>query len=163
MTKFILVSLLKNGKKSTIPRTVENFLLRLSLNMVARFGFSYALTHFFQILEALLFLEKSGFPYTHLHTGNVIVKNGVARITQLENGLLNLERQHERLFRQFYKQSPKKFAENSLNVISFGTVLYEMAVGKVLENLSQIAEYPSSSCPQAKQVFPVKKNSHESP
>lgn len=32
-----------------------------------------------QILEALLFLEKSGFPYTHLHTGNVIVKGGVAR------------------------------------------------------------------------------------
>lgn len=74
------------------------------------------------------------------------------RITQLENGLLNLERQHERLLRQFYKQLPKKFAENNLNVITFGILLYECAVGKILENLSQIAEYPATSPAQAKTV-----------
>eukprot|EP01127_Copromyxa_protea_P017149 TRINITY_DN518_c0_g1_i2.p1 TRINITY_DN518_c0_g1~~TRINITY_DN518_c0_g1_i2.p1 ORF type:complete len:394 (-),score=121.90 TRINITY_DN518_c0_g1_i2:19-1200(-) len=118
---------------------------KLSTGTIAKYGR--------QILEALLFLQKSGFPYTHLHTGNVIVKNGTARISQLENGLLNLERQHERLFRQFYKQLPNKFAENDLNVISFGTVLYEMAVGKVLENLSQITEYPSTSAPQIKEIL----------
>lgn len=33
-----------------------------------------------QILEALLFLRERGFPpYGHLHTGNVILQNGVAR------------------------------------------------------------------------------------
>jgi len=33
-----------------------------------------------QILEALLFLQEKGFPpFGHLHSGNVIIQNGVAR------------------------------------------------------------------------------------
>lgn len=33
-----------------------------------------------QILEALLFLRERGFPsHSHLHSGNVILQNGVAR------------------------------------------------------------------------------------
>ena len=42
-----------------------------------------------QILEALVFLKERGFPtVTHLHSGNVIVQNGVARLAGLENTLL---------------------------------------------------------------------------
>eukprot|EP01124_Arcella_intermedia_P013459 TRINITY_DN19877_c0_g1_i1.p1 TRINITY_DN19877_c0_g1~~TRINITY_DN19877_c0_g1_i1.p1 ORF type:complete len:282 (+),score=48.26 TRINITY_DN19877_c0_g1_i1:55-900(+) len=67
-----------------------------------------------QILEALIYLKECGIPYTHLHTGNVIIKNDVARITNVENGLLNLERQNERLLRQFSKKSPK-FSKMDLN------------------------------------------------
>lgn len=34
-----------------------------------------------QILEALLFLRERGFPsHGHLHSGNVILQNGVARL-----------------------------------------------------------------------------------
>jgi len=33
-----------------------------------------------QILEALMFLRKKGFPtYGHLHSGNIILQNGAAR------------------------------------------------------------------------------------
>jgi PX domain-containing protein kinase-like protein len=33
-----------------------------------------------QILEALVFLKERGFtPYGHLHSGNIILQNGVAR------------------------------------------------------------------------------------
>ncbi|XP_052743401.1 slowpoke-binding protein isoform X1 [Bicyclus anynana] len=48
---------------------------------VARFGR--------QILEGLLFLKEKGFPpFRHLHTGNVMVQNGVARMCGLENTLV---------------------------------------------------------------------------
>lgn len=42
-----------------------------------------------QVLEALIFLKERGFPtVTHLHSGNVLVQNGVARLAGLENTLL---------------------------------------------------------------------------
>uniref|UniRef100_A0A1B0CV79 Uncharacterized protein n=2 Tax=Lutzomyia longipalpis TaxID=7200 RepID=A0A1B0CV79_LUTLO len=44
-----------------------------------------------QILEALLFLRERGFSsHGHLHSGNVILQNGVARLSGLENGILGL-------------------------------------------------------------------------
>ncbi|CAF4878477.1 unnamed protein product [Pieris macdunnoughi] len=53
----------------------------LPASQVARFGR--------QILEALLFLKDKGFPpFKHLHSGNVIVQNGVARICGLENKMI---------------------------------------------------------------------------
>ena len=42
-----------------------------------------------QVLEALVFLKERGFPTViHLHSGNVLVQNGVARLAGLENTLL---------------------------------------------------------------------------
>lgn len=42
-----------------------------------------------QMLEALIFLRERGFPtVTHLHSGNVVIQNGVARLAGLENSLL---------------------------------------------------------------------------
>ena len=42
-----------------------------------------------QVLEALIFLKERGFPTViHLHSGNVLVQNGVARLAGLENTLL---------------------------------------------------------------------------
>lgn len=42
-----------------------------------------------QILEALIFLKEKGFPTViHLHSGNVLIQNGVARLAGLENTLL---------------------------------------------------------------------------
>jgi hypothetical protein len=42
-----------------------------------------------QILEALVFLKERGFPpCCHLHTGNIILQNGVARLSGLENALM---------------------------------------------------------------------------
>jgi len=92
-----------------------------------------------QILDALRFLHASRIPYTHLHSGNVIIRSGTARLTQLENGLLNVERQNEELFRQFYKLNPKKIETSlELDVLSFGIVLFEMAAGKQMKSLAQL-------------------------
>jgi len=33
-----------------------------------------------QMLEAMLYLKACGVPYTHLHTGNVILRSDVARL-----------------------------------------------------------------------------------
>lgn len=42
-----------------------------------------------QVLEALVFLKERGFPTViHLHSGNVLIQNGVARLAGLENTLL---------------------------------------------------------------------------
>ena len=46
-----------------------------------------------QILEALLFLQERGFPpFGHLHSGNVIIQNGVARYDNNDDQLSNYRR-----------------------------------------------------------------------
>ncbi|KAG8183224.1 hypothetical protein JTE90_005673 [Oedothorax gibbosus] len=78
-----------------------------------------------QILEALLFLKDQRFPpFLHLHSGNIIVQNGVARISGLENSLFGYSsRSH--LF------IPKRLHDNkeAVEVICFGHLLFEMATG----------------------------------
>ncbi|XP_047992487.1 slowpoke-binding protein isoform X2 [Leguminivora glycinivorella] len=80
---------------------------------VARFGR--------QILEGLTFLREKGFPpFRHLHTGNVMVQNGVARICALENTLIGA--------------SPRIPATaEHVEALSFGRVLYEMCAGADLD------------------------------
>ncbi|XP_060521761.1 slowpoke-binding protein-like isoform X3 [Cylas formicarius] len=67
-----------------------------------------------QILEALLFLRNRQFPpIYHLHSGNVIIQNGVARLAGLENPLLGL--------------LPR--APSAPETLAFGYLLFEMAAG----------------------------------
>ncbi|XP_018574810.1 slowpoke-binding protein-like [Anoplophora glabripennis] len=67
-----------------------------------------------QILEGLLFLRNRYFPpIYHLHAGNVIIQNGVARLAGLENPLLGL--------------LPK--APSAPETLSFGYLLFEMTSG----------------------------------
>lgn len=67
-----------------------------------------------QILEALLFLRNRHFPsFYYLHSGNVIIQNGVARLAGLENALLNL--------------TPR--APYAPETQAFGYLLFEMTTG----------------------------------
>ncbi|CAH0564179.1 unnamed protein product [Brassicogethes aeneus] len=67
-----------------------------------------------QILEALLFLQNRQFPpIYHLHTGNVIIQNGVARLAGLENLLFGL--------------TPKPPV--APDTLAFGYILFEMSAG----------------------------------
>ncbi|XP_044252578.1 slowpoke-binding protein isoform X2 [Tribolium madens] len=67
-----------------------------------------------QILEGLLFLRNRYFPpFYHLHSGNVIIQNGVARIAGLENALLGL--------------LPR--APSAPETLAFGYILFEMTAG----------------------------------
>ncbi|KAL1494076.1 hypothetical protein ABEB36_009730 [Hypothenemus hampei] len=67
-----------------------------------------------QIIEALLFLRNKQFPtISQLHSGNVIIQNGVARLAGLENPLLGL--------------SPRTPPVNE--TLAFGYLLFEMTSG----------------------------------
>ncbi|XP_025829573.1 slowpoke-binding protein isoform X2 [Agrilus planipennis] len=67
-----------------------------------------------QILEALMFLRDRSFPpFYCLHSGNVILQNGVARLAGLENPFLGVT-----------PRSP-----NVPDIPAFGHLLFEMAAG----------------------------------
>ncbi|KAK0098879.1 hypothetical protein PV326_000814 [Microctonus aethiopoides] len=77
-----------------------------------------------QILEALIFLKERGFPtVTHLHSGNVVIQNGVARLTGLENSLLGFTS-------RIYPIITSRLTDNnSIESICFGHMLFEMCAG----------------------------------
>lgn len=97
-----------------------------------------------QVLEALIFLKERGFPtVTHLHSGNVLVQNGVARLAGLENTLLGFtSRIHPVITSRLSHNTP-------LDMISFGHMLFEMCAGYELcsfkptaVHLSDLEMYP---------------------
>ncbi|XP_059468852.1 slowpoke-binding protein isoform X2 [Neocloeon triangulifer] len=78
-----------------------------------------------QILEALIFLKERGFPsYGHLHSGNIILQNGAARLTGLENTLLGLSSRVHPVIWGRARSDP-----SALDSICFGHVLFEMCAG----------------------------------
>nr|XP_029727302.1 uncharacterized protein LOC109423925 isoform X2 [Aedes albopictus] len=83
-----------------------------------------------QILEALLFLRERGIPsHGHLHSGNVILQNGVARLSGLENGLLGL---NSRVNAVMWARSAPDI--DNIDVICFGHLLFEMCAGYELSS-----------------------------
>ncbi|XP_032687809.1 slowpoke-binding protein isoform X4 [Odontomachus brunneus] len=97
-----------------------------------------------QILEALIFLKERGFPtVTHLHSGNVVIQNGVARLAGLENTLLGFTSRIHPIVTSRLTQS------SSIDIICFGHMLFEMCAGYELctfrpsaAQLSDIEMYP---------------------
>ncbi|XP_047535213.1 slowpoke-binding protein isoform X1 [Vanessa atalanta] len=84
----------------------------LPATQVARFGR--------QILEGLLFLKEKGFPpFRHLHSGNVMVQNGVARLCGLENTLIGATP----------RPPARSAALERVETLSLGHVLFEMCAG----------------------------------
>ncbi|XP_023031240.1 slowpoke-binding protein isoform X6 [Drosophila willistoni] len=125
-----------------------------------------------QILEALLFLKERGFPlHGHLHSGNVILQNGAARLSGLENGLLGLS---SRINAVMWSRSETEI--ENVDIICFGHLLYEMCtgqelttpkpsmrvlemelqhypqIGQILEILGLIFEPPSGVCPSVEDL-----------
>ncbi|XP_029175672.1 slowpoke-binding protein isoform X2 [Nylanderia fulva] len=89
---------------------------RLTLPQVQRMGR--------QILEALMFLKERGFPtVTHLHSGNVVIQNGVARLAGLENSLLGFTSRIHPIVTSRLTHS------TSIDIICFGHMLFEMCAG----------------------------------
>ncbi|XP_070070870.1 serine-rich adhesin for platelets isoform X3 [Drosophila takahashii] len=125
-----------------------------------------------QILEALLFLKERGFPlHGHLHSGNVILQNGAARLSGLENGLLGLS---SRINAVMWSRSVTEI--ENVDIVCFGHLLYEMCtgqelntpkpsmrvlemelqhypqIGQILEILGLIFEPPSGVCPSVEDL-----------
>jgi len=92
-----------------------------------------------QILNALLFLESHGIPYTHLSAGNVMLTSGgVARLTETENAFLKIERFYEHIFREFAETHQAAFLLADINVLAFGCVLYEMSTALPVHRLEDL-------------------------
>lgn len=94
----------------------------LRLEQVARYGK--------QILQGLLFMEQKEFPpHGHLHTGNIMVNNGVCQIAGYENTFIGLKSKLLAMARRKLKDQPE-----AIDVLSFGHILYEMCVGTELDS-----------------------------
>ncbi|KZC07844.1 Slowpoke-binding protein [Dufourea novaeangliae] len=97
-----------------------------------------------QVLEALIFLKEREFPMVmHLHSGNVLVQNGVARLAGLENTLLGFTSRIHPVITSRVSQT------TSVDMISFGHMLFEMCAGYELRSfkpnsmhLSDLEMYP---------------------
>lgn len=97
-----------------------------------------------QVLEALVFLKERGFPtVAHLHSGNILVQNGVARIAGLENTLLGFTSRIHPVV------TSRPTQNTSIDMICFGHMLFEMCAGYELcsfkptaVHLSDLEMYP---------------------
>lgn len=95
---------------------------RLPADQIARYGR--------QILEALHFLHEKGLPYGNLHTGNLYVdeERKRVRLLDIENGVLGVPS----FYRPYFVQHRRINTLMTIDVYSFGHVLYEMVFGNPL-------------------------------
>lgn len=89
---------------------------------VARFGR--------QILEALVALRSKGIVCEHLSTGNVLIDDGNARISDIFTPLLAIDR-----YRDVRELTVPLESKVALDLLLFGHVLYEMATGAELTSV----------------------------
>ncbi|OQV12077.1 PX domain-containing protein kinase-like protein [Hypsibius exemplaris] len=82
-----------------------------------------------QILEALKAIHEAGLPYGSLHARNVMLENGVCRLTDIHNTVIGLPG----YYRPYLIQLPKICMFPSIDVYCFGRILYEMTFGEGLD------------------------------
>ncbi|RXM90995.1 PX domain-containing protein kinase-like protein [Acipenser ruthenus] len=78
------------------------------------------------ICKVLKFLQDKGIPYGHLHSSNVLLDGDSCKLLDLENSLLGLPSYYRAYFTHFRKISTTE----SIDVYSFGHLLYEMTYGR---------------------------------
>ncbi|KAF7693186.1 PX domain-containing protein kinase-like protein isoform X1 [Silurus meridionalis] len=91
-----------------------------------------------QILEALKFLHDKGFPYGHLHASNVLIEDSTCKLLDIENSILGLPS----YYRPYVTQFRKINTTESIDVFSFGHLLYEMTYGRP-PDVVPVDQYPS--------------------
>ncbi|XP_065067349.1 PX domain-containing protein kinase-like protein [Rhopilema esculentum] len=101
-----------------------------------------------QILEALKFLQDKGWPYGHLHVGNVLVDGQSCRLLDIENGLLGVPS----IYRSYILSMRKIQDMEALNVYCFGHLLYEITFAEPL-NTATLDQFPPSCPPQIQPVL----------
>ncbi|XP_045079645.1 PX domain-containing protein kinase-like protein isoform X1 [Coregonus clupeaformis] len=101
-------------RKYCNPRKIQG----LELQQIRTFGR--------QILEVLKFLHDRGFPYGHLHASNIVIEDNTCKILDIENSLLGLPSYYRPYITQFRKINTTE----SIDVYSFGHLLYEMTYGR---------------------------------
>uniref|UniRef100_A0A8B9HTG4 PX domain containing serine/threonine kinase like n=1 Tax=Astyanax mexicanus TaxID=7994 RepID=A0A8B9HTG4_ASTMX len=92
-----------------------------------------------QVLETLKFLHDKGFPYGHLHASNILIEDNVCKLLDIENSLLGLPS----YYRPFVTQFRKIHTTESIDVYSFGHLLYEMTYGRPPDTIP-VDQFPSA-------------------
>uniref|UniRef100_A0A8C6NXZ1 PX domain containing serine/threonine kinase like n=1 Tax=Nothobranchius furzeri TaxID=105023 RepID=A0A8C6NXZ1_NOTFU len=92
-----------------------------------------------QILEGLKLLHDSSIFFGHLHAANIIVDDDVCRLVDVENGILGIPS----MLRPVFIQLRKINTTESIDVFSFGYLLYEMTYGRLPDSVP-IDHYPST-------------------
>jgi hypothetical protein len=80
-----------------------------------------------QVLEALAYFRSIGYPYFHLHSGNVIIHENRACLTDYENSLFGFTSRIDRRLRHY--SDGREMASYDVDLLGFGYMLYEMATG----------------------------------
>lgn len=95
-----------------------------------------------QILEAIRFLHSKGMACGHVHCGNVLIVDGVARLMDVENFIFGVPS----FYRPFFVQHSKINTCEAIDVYGFGHLLYEMCMGYPLQDsyARQILDCPDS-------------------
>ncbi|XP_055606278.1 PX domain-containing protein kinase-like protein [Uranotaenia lowii] len=95
-----------------------------------------------QILEAIRFLHSKGMACGHIHCGNVMVVDGVAKLMDAENFIFGVPS----FYRPFFVQHSKINTCEAIDVYGFGHLLYEMCMGYPLQDsyARQITDCPDS-------------------
>lgn len=93
------------------------------------------------ILEALKLFRDVGWPFGHLHAGNVIVDGHQTWLFDIENGILGLPS----VYRSYMMELKCVKNMESMNVYCFGHLLYEMTFGVWLKSAT-IVNIPEN-CP----------------
>uniref|UniRef100_A0A8C7MDU4 PX domain containing serine/threonine kinase n=1 Tax=Oncorhynchus kisutch TaxID=8019 RepID=A0A8C7MDU4_ONCKI len=91
-----------------------------------------------QILEVLRFLHDKGFPYGHLHASNIVIEDNTCKVLDIENSLLGLPSYYRPYITQFRKINTTE----SIDVYSFGHLLYEMTYGRPPDAVP-VDQYPA--------------------
>ncbi|XP_045561644.1 PX domain-containing protein kinase-like protein isoform X1 [Salmo salar] len=91
-----------------------------------------------QILEVLKFFHDKGFPYGHLHASNIVIEDNTCKVLDIENSLLGLPSYYRPYITQFRKINTTE----SIDVYSFGHLLYEMTYGRPPDAVP-VDQYPA--------------------
>jgi len=99
-----------------------------------------------QILEGMLFLKKKQIPYRNLHSGNVILDGDRCRITGFENPLLGYTPKLIHRAGKALGPKDKDPLGNSFDIVCFGHLLFEMALGYELTKTRPDVEQLVGKC-----------------
>eukprot|EP01130_Rhizamoeba_saxonica_P015167 TRINITY_DN6755_c0_g1_i1.p1 TRINITY_DN6755_c0_g1~~TRINITY_DN6755_c0_g1_i1.p1 ORF type:complete len:463 (-),score=113.99 TRINITY_DN6755_c0_g1_i1:50-1438(-) len=106
-----------------------------------------------QILEAMNYLIQSGYHGLDIQCSNIYVVDGICMISDIENSFLGLPRFHDRIIKQFCKKNPKNIKRTDFNILCFGAVIYELATGEQMNNISQATTFPLEASPPIKELL----------
>lgn len=98
-----------------------------------------------QILEGMDYLIYQGFPCYHVHCGNVVIDQGVCKITDFENDYLGIIPKSHQILRPLLDKINPALA-------AFGSTLYEMSVGYPMDS-HLLDDIPANCNPKAVRVL----------